>query len=71
VELGVVLRREDRPLQRPGLGRRGRFEDPPRLTKDLPDGESKLAVYRRVRDEIRDFVKTLPEGLVARTEKGT
>ena len=39
------------------------FDDPPRLTKDLPDGEGKLAVYRRVRDEIRDFVKTLPEAL--------
>jgi arsenate reductase (thioredoxin) len=39
------------------------FEDPPKLTKDLPDGEAKLAVYRRVRDEIRRFVETLPEGL--------
>jgi len=39
------------------------FEDPPRLTQGLPDGEEKLAVYRRVRDEIRDFVKTLPEAL--------
>jgi len=39
------------------------FEDPPRLTKDLPDGEPKLEVYRRVRDQIRDFVKTLPAGL--------
>ena len=39
------------------------FEDPPRLTKDLPDGETKLAVYRRVRDEIRRFVETLPEAL--------
>ena len=39
------------------------FEDPPRLTKNLPDGEPKLEVYRRVRDQIRDFVKTLPEGL--------
>ena len=39
------------------------FEDPPRLTKDLPDGEDKRAVYRRVRDEIRDFIKTLPGGL--------
>ena len=39
------------------------FEDPPRLTKDLPDGEPKLEVYRRVRDQIRDFVKGLPEGL--------
>jgi arsenate reductase len=39
------------------------FEDPPRLTKHLPDGEEKLTVYRRVRDEIRAFVETLPEGL--------
>ncbi len=29
------------------------FEDPPTLTQHLPDGEAKLAVYRRVRDEIR------------------
>jgi arsenate reductase len=33
------------------------FEDPPKLTKDLPDGEEKLAVYRRVRDQIRAFVE--------------
>jgi len=39
------------------------FEDPPKLTKDLPDGEEKLAVYRRVRDQIRAFVETLPAGL--------
>jgi arsenate reductase (thioredoxin) len=39
------------------------FEDPPKLTKDLPDGAAKLAVYRRVRDEIRRFVETLPDGL--------
>ncbi len=39
------------------------FEDPPKLTKDMPDGEQKLAVYRRVRDEIRRFVSTLPEAL--------
>ena len=36
------------------------FEDPPKLTKDMPDGEAKLAVYRRVRDEIRRFVESLP-----------
>ncbi len=35
------------------------FDDPPRLTRHLPDGEEKLAVYRRVRDEIRRFVETL------------
>jgi arsenate reductase len=39
------------------------FEDPPKLTKDMPDGEEKLAVYRRVRDEIRQFVETLPDAL--------
>jgi arsenate reductase len=39
------------------------FEDPPKLTKHLPEGEEKLAVYRRVRDQIRKFVETLPEAL--------
>jgi len=43
------------------------FEDPPRLTQHLPEGEEKLAVYRRVRDEIRRFVETLPESLKARS----
>jgi len=36
------------------------FDDPPKLTRHLPDGEEKLSVYRRVRDEIRKFVETLP-----------
>src|SRR5947209_9310303 len=39
------------------------FEDPPKLTRGLPDGETKLAVYRRVRDEIRGFIETLPGAL--------
>jgi arsenate reductase (thioredoxin) len=39
------------------------FDDPPKLTMHLPDGEKKLAVYRRVRDEIRAFVATLPDSL--------
>jgi arsenate reductase len=39
------------------------FEDPPELTKHLADGEEKLAVYRRVRDEIRRFVEGLPASL--------
>jgi arsenate reductase (thioredoxin) len=43
------------------------FEDPPKLTKDLPDGEAQLAVYRRVRDEIRRFVETLPGRLTCET----
>jgi len=49
----------------PGMARKlhAGFEDPPGLTKDLPDGEEKLAVYRRVRDEIRAFVERMPEVL--------
>ncbi len=39
------------------------FEDPPTLTKGMPDSEGKLAVYRRVRDEIRAFVEGLPDCL--------
>ena len=41
------------------------FEDPPKLTKHLSDGEEKLAMYRRVRDEIRRFVETLPNSLLS------
>jgi arsenate reductase (thioredoxin) len=39
------------------------FQDPPKLTAQMADGEEKLAVYRRVRDEIRRFIETLPAGL--------
>jgi arsenate reductase len=39
------------------------FDDPPRLAATLSSEEEKLAVYRRVRDEIRAFVETLPESL--------
>jgi arsenate reductase len=42
------------------------FEDPPKLTRHLPDGEEKLAVYRRVRDEIRRFIESLPETLAVK-----
>jgi len=45
------------------------FEDPPSLTRDMPDGEEKLTVYRRVRDQIREFVESLPETL-ERLSKG-
>jgi arsenate reductase (thioredoxin) len=43
----------------PGKTRRRHagFEDPPSLTQHLPDGEAKLVVYRRVRDEIRRFIE--------------
>ncbi len=39
------------------------FDDPPRLAKAAASEEEALSHYRRVRDEIRDFVKTLPAGL--------
>lgn len=38
------------------------FNDPPRLAKGLPDDEA-LDIYRRVRDEIRQYVETLPDAL--------
>jgi arsenate reductase (thioredoxin) len=47
------------------------FEDPPSLTKEMPDGEAKLAVYRRVRDEIRRYVETLPEALAGHNNPKT
>jgi arsenate reductase len=37
------------------------FDDPPALTRGTDREDEKLLVYRRVRDEIRDFVETLPE----------
>jgi arsenate reductase len=39
------------------------FQDPPALAKTVKSEEEVLNIYRRVRDEIRDFVKTLPEVL--------
>ena len=39
------------------------FGDPPRLAKDAATEEEALDHYRRVRDEIRAFVETLPEAL--------
>ena len=39
------------------------FDDPPRLAKEAPTEEEALDCYRRVRDEIRAFVETLPESL--------
>jgi arsenate reductase (thioredoxin) len=39
------------------------FDDPPKLARDAATAEEALAHYRRVRDEIRAFVETLPEAL--------
>ncbi len=39
------------------------FDDPPRLAKEARTEEEALTHYRRVRDEIRRFVETLPDSL--------
>jgi len=39
------------------------FDDPPRLAENAATEEEALVHYRRVRDEIRDFVMKLPEAL--------
>ncbi|MEI7851273.1 MAG: arsenate reductase ArsC [Kiritimatiellales bacterium] len=43
------------------------FDDPPKLARELAaqgaDTEAQLDCYRRVRDEIKAFIETLPEGL--------
>lgn len=39
------------------------FDDPPKLAKTAKTEEEELSHYRRVRDEIRNFIDTLPESL--------
>ncbi len=39
------------------------FDDPPRLAQSIDDPEKKLDCYRKVRDEIRDFVAQLQDVL--------
>lgn len=39
------------------------FDDPPRLMKNAKTEEEALSHYRRVRDEIREFVNKLPDNL--------
>lgn len=39
------------------------FDDPPRLARNATSEEEALDHYRRVRDEIRSFVASLPESL--------
>ena len=41
------------------------FDDPPRLAKKAKTEEEALAHYRRVRDEIKAFVETLPGALTS------
>lgn len=39
------------------------FEDPPKLAEEASSEEEALSHYRRIRDQIRRFVDTLPESL--------
>ena len=43
------------------------FDDPPALALGLTDEDIILANYRKVRDEIKNFVLTLPESLYDNT----
>ena len=39
------------------------FDDPPKLAQESKTDEEALNHYRRVRDEIKDFINTLPDAL--------
>jgi arsenate reductase len=40
------------------------FDDPPRLAKNAKSPQDALQIYRRIRDQIRDFIKTLPDTIL-------
>ena len=42
------------------------FADPPRLAREAATEEEALDAYRQVRDEIRRFIESLPEGLTGK-----
>ena len=44
------------------------FDDPPKLAEGAQNEAEAMAPYRRVRDEIRAFVETLPESLKPETD---
>ena len=44
------------------------FDDPPKLAATAKTAGEAMAHYRRVRDEIRAFVKTIPDCLQAKKE---
>ncbi len=46
------------------------FDDPPRLAKGAASDEDAMPHYRRVRDEIRAFVLTLPTAVTASRSSG-
>lgn len=44
------------------------FDDPPKCAANAANEAEALAHYRRVRDEIRDWIETLPETLAATSD---
>jgi arsenate reductase (thioredoxin) len=40
------------------------FDDPPKLAEGAKNEEEAMAHYRRVRDEIRAYVQTMPQSLI-------
>lgn len=42
------------------------FDDPPKLAKEMNSETEALDCYRRVRDEIKGFIETLPESITER-----
>lgn len=47
----------------PGKNIHHGFDDPPILAAKVATEEEKLVYYRQVRDEIRDYISSLPESL--------
>jgi arsenate reductase len=45
------------------------FDDPPKLARNAKSEQEALGCYRRVRDEIKTFVLTLPDALKATKER--
>jgi len=39
------------------------FDDPPKMAKEFSDENDKLNCYRKVRDQIKEYVLTLPNSL--------
>lgn len=44
------------------------FDDPPQLASNAKSEEEALIHYRRVRDEIRNFVQSLPDNLIDKSQ---
>lgn len=40
------------------------FDDPPKLAQQCQDEEEKINCYRKVRDEIKKYIESLPESFV-------